>query len=415
MGGWARAIVLLAGGAIGQAGPARRGRPGERAARGWAGWLGDPRSAVLIVLGTVLILGGGRKLLKGWRSRNAVARLGARNVSVEAVEEVASHGRAGLFDLFRILGTAETETLRHAAGHALTVLWAGDQLIAEEEQAVVRRGFSVNWHARRRYPRALRRAIPIAVTYGLPFLRQDGAGMSPANLEWSHRILGAERAGLETFTPWTPGPGRAEFTINPGDFAANGPHRIEIQARVRTVGLTSSWEIALPHIPFSFELDPILQPEALLSLADSSREELMARAVRLEPASPGDGATSDYLNLNDDLVLRDPPLLIVTTPLPSDLAHTVEVELEGLSGRLAAGEIVVSGQGTGRAEPEALRRFPLGPLAPLPHDAIDRPGTRRMRVLLSADADKGWAEPEIRSIWPGQIVTDWVDVRVVRR
>ena len=198
------------------------------------------------------------------------------------------HGRAGLFDLFRILGTAETETLRHAAGHALTVLWAQDQLIAEEEQAVVRRGYSVSWHARRRYPRALRSAIPIAVSYGLPFLREDGAGITPANLEWSHRILGAERAGLEAFTPWTPGPGRAEFTINPGDFAANGPHRIEIQARVRTVGLTSSWEIALPHIPFSFELDPILQPEALLSLADASREERMARAVRLEPASPGD-------------------------------------------------------------------------------------------------------------------------------
>ena len=415
MGVWARAIVLMAGGAIGQVGPPRRGRPGVRPARSWGGWLGDPRSAVLIVLGSVLLLGGGRKLLKGWRSRGAVARLGELNVTVEAVEEAPAHGRAGLFDLFRILGTAETETLRHAAGHALTVLWAQDQLIAEEEQAVVRRGSSVNWHARRRYPRALRSPIPIAVSYGLPFLRLEGTGITPANLEWSHRILGAERAGLEAFTPWAPGPGRAQFTINPGDFAANGPHRIEIQARVRTVGLTSSWEIALPHIPFSFELDPILQPEALLSLPDSSREVMMARAVRLEPASPGDRSTSEYLNLNDDLALRDPPPLVVTTPLPSDLAHTVEVEFEDLPGRFAAGEIVLSGQGTGRAEPEASRRFPLGPLAPLPPDSIDRPGPRRMRVILNADADKGWAEPEIRSIWPGRIVTDWVDVRVVRR
>ena len=105
----------------------------------------------------------------------------------------------------------------------------------------------------------------------------------------------------------------------------------------------------------------------------------------------------------------------MTTPLPSDLAHTVEVEFEDVPGRFAAGEVVLSGQGTGRAEPEASRRFPLGPLAPLPPDAIDRPGPRRMRVILSADADKGWADPEIRSIWPGRIVTDWVDVRVVRR
>ncbi len=415
MGVWARAIVLLAGTAIGQAGPPRRGRPGGRPARGWGGWLADPRSAVLIVLGSVLLLGGGRKLLKGWRSRGAVARLGDLNVTVEAIEGATAHGRAGLFDLFRILGTAETEMLRHAAGHALTVLWAQDQLIAEEEQAVVRRGYTVNWHARRRYPRALRSAIPIAVSYGLPFLRREGAGVTPANLEWSHRILGAERAGLEAFTPWTPGPGRAEFTINPGDFEGKGPHRIEIQARVRTIGLTTSWEIALPHIPFSFELDPILEPEGLLGLADSSREEWLARAVRLEPGMPGDGSTSDYLNLNDDLALRDPPQLVVTTPLPSDLAHTVELEFDDLPGRFAAGEIVLSGQGTGRAEPEASRRFPLGPLAPLPPDSIDRPGPRRMRVILSADPGKGWANPEIRSIWPGRIVTDWVDVRVVRR
>ena len=414
MGVWVRTVVLLAGGAIGQAGPPRRGRPGARPARGWR-WLGDPRSAVLIALGSVLLLGGGRKLLTGWRSRNAVARLGELNVTVEAIEEAAAHGRAGLLDLFRILGTAETEALRHAAGHALTVLWAQDQLIAEEEQAVVRRGYTVNWHARRRYPRALRSAIPIGVDYGLPFFRLEGAGVTPANLEWSHRILGAERAGLEAFTPWTRGPGHAEFAINPADFDGKGPHRIEIQARVRTVGLTSIWEIALPHIPFSFELDPILEPEGLMGLADSSREEWLARAVRLESAAPGERSASEYLNLNDDLALRDPPTLVVTTPLPTDLAHAAGVEFEDVRGQFAAGEIVLSGQGTGRAEPEAVRRFPLGPLAPLPLDAIDRPGPRRMRVILNADADKGWADPEIRSIWPGRIVTDWVDVRVVRR
>ena len=60
MGIWARAIALFAGGAIGQAGPQRlpRPRPGAGPARGWGGWLGDPRSAVLLVLASVLLLGG---------------------------------------------------------------------------------------------------------------------------------------------------------------------------------------------------------------------------------------------------------------------------------------------------------------------------------------------------------------------
>ena len=34
----------------------------------------------------------------------------------------------------------------------------------------MRRGYAVDWNARRRYPRALEAEIPITVTYGLPFL-----------------------------------------------------------------------------------------------------------------------------------------------------------------------------------------------------------------------------------------------------
>jgi hypothetical protein len=37
-----------------------------------------------------------------------------------------------------------------------------------------------------------------------------------------------------------------------------------------------------------------------------------------------------------------------------------------------------------------------------------------VRALLTADADKGWADPDIRSIWPEPIVTDWIEVEVVR-
>ncbi|MCP6768626.1 hypothetical protein NL529_27680, partial [Klebsiella pneumoniae] len=71
----------------------------------------------------------------------------------------------------------------------------------------------------------------------MPFLKEDGPGVRPANLEWSHRITGARRAALEDDSPWTQGAGRTSFSIVPGDFDSNGPHKLVLQTRVRTVGL----------------------------------------------------------------------------------------------------------------------------------------------------------------------------------
>jgi hypothetical protein len=415
MGLGSQAIAMLAAGVAAQVRRPSRRRGGEGSAPGWRRWLGEPRNAVLVVLGLALLVGGGRRLLQGWRARRAVGRLNEPDVTPEDVEAATAHGRAGLMDLFRILGTAKSEPLRLAAGHALAVLWARDELIAEEEKALIRRGYTVAWHARGRYPRALKAPIPIAVTYGVPFLREGDAGVGPANLEWSHRILGARRAGLESFSPWTAGPGRAEFAVIPDDFETNGPHKLILHARARTAGLTESWELDLPHIPFTIEFDPRLAVEALFTLLDESRAEAIARAVRLERSETDESEPAHYLDLSDEWALRDPPVLAVATPLPCDLAHKVEIEWEGLLGGFAAGAVVLSRQRTSREVPESVRRFPLGPLAPLPPGMIDRPGARRLRAILTADPDRGWADPDVRSIWPGTITTDWIDVAIVRR
>jgi hypothetical protein len=348
------------------------------------------------------------------RARRAVGRLGEPDPTPEAIREAAGHGRAALMDLFRILGTAADPARREAAGRALAELWAQDQLIAEEEKAVVLRGYAVAWRARRRYPRGLRVPIPFEVSFGVPFLSEDGGGIRPTDLEWSHRIAGAERAALETFSPWRAGPGRVEFTLEPGDFPTNGPHRLVLQARVRTRGLTSSWELDLPHVPLSFEFDPLLAVDALLTLPDDARGEALARAVQLRRPEAAEGE-SRYLDLGEEFALRDPPELVVATPLPCDLASTIEVELDGAPGRFGAGTLVLSGQGADAKEPPGLRRFALGPIAGLPPGAIDRPGERRLRVLLRADPDRGWADPDVRSLWPGTITTEWAPVRVVRR
>jgi len=403
-------LALLAGTAIGQGSLRTRGPRRPDTARG--GWRIEPRNAVVLALASVLLLGGGRRWLQSRRSRRAVELLAEPNVSTEAILEASRHGRAGLLELFRILGTAPEAERRDAAGRALAILWAQDQLIAEEEKAIVTRGFDVTWQARRRYPRRLGVPIPIAVSFGVPFLRgQETAGVLPANLQWCHRVRGSERASLEQFSDWKAGPGRLQFDLEPGDFPANGPHTLVLEARVRTAGLTESWELDLPHVPFRFEFDPLLEVDALLALADDARAEEVARAVILEPGDSG----ATYLDLNEDLALRDPPELAVAVPLPSDLAHRVEVEFEGIEGRFPAGGVLLSGQGTREPGPRGVRRFPLGPIRGLSAGAIDRAGTRRMRAILTADPGRGWADPGIRSIAPGTVETGWVDVRVIRR
>jgi hypothetical protein len=406
-------------------GPQGEGTPAARVGRRALGratgrsWLSEPRSLVWLTLAAAALFGGWRKLLFGWRARKAVGRLGAPNVTPEEIGAAAEHGRAGVWELLRIFGSTQSEAQRQAAGAALARLWLLDQLVAEEEQAVIRRGYTVTWNARRRYPRAIAAPIPISVAYEVPFLQEGGQRVEPANLEWSHRVLGARRAALEEFSPWKAGPGRASFTIVPGDFDTNGPHRLALVTRVRTAGLTDSWTIEPPHMPFSFEFDPVLQLDAILALPDAIRDEAVARAIRLEPAVADDDAPASYLSLSDEWALRNPPRLAVALPLPCDLAHKAFVEIEGVPSSIAASQIVLSGQGLAHpksAESEhAVRLFELGPLSALASASIERPGTRRMRVRLQADPAAGWADPEVRSIWPGHAETNWIEVEIVRR
>jgi hypothetical protein len=382
-------------------------------------WVSEPKAVVWIALAAALLVGGGRKLLLAWRARKAIARLEAPNVTTEEIEAVAEHGRAGVGELLRIFSTSESGPQRQASGRALARLWLLDQLVAEEEKAIVRRGYNATWNARRRYPRALRAEVPIVVTYDVPFLKDDGRHVGPANLEWSHRMLGARRAALEEFSPWTAGDGRVACSIFPGDFETNGPHRLVLETRVRTAGLTDSWAIDLPQVPFNFEFDPILRLDAILTLADATRDESIARAIRLEPAVVDNGEPARYLPLGGEWTIRNPPRVAVATPLAADLAHSISIEFEGLSGRYPAGRLILSGQGlapVGSTESRPMiRRFELGPIAPLPATFIERPGVRRARIVIEADLDRGWADPDIRSIWPGRTETNWVDVEIVRR
>ena len=381
-------------------------------------WLSEPKAVIWLALAVAVLVGGGRRLIAWWHAQGncSIGRPQRHHGGDRSRSRVWQDWGLRAATHFQL---GASEQARLAAGSSLARLWLLDQLVAEEEQAVVRRGFTVTWSARRRYPRSLTTEIPIAVTYEVPFLDDSGRRVDPKNLEWSHRVLGARRMTLEEFSPWTPGAGRVAFTIFPGDFETNGPHRLVLQARVRTLALTDSWEIEPPHVPFLFEFDPILKLDAILTLPDATRDELFARSIRLEPAAVAAGENSTYISLGAEWALRDPPRLAVALPLPCDLAHEISIEIEGIVGRLAGGSLVVSGQGPVRqgspATEAVVRSFNLGPISGLPPHSIERPGPRSMRLWLEAAPDHGWADPAVRSIWPGQLQTDWVDVEIVRR
>ncbi|WP_422926210.1 hypothetical protein [Singulisphaera sp. PoT] len=411
----AQVAAFLGALATAQARQVQRRRPIATKQSFWSRWLSEPRNAVFLLLATSILFGGGRKLHHAWRARKAVGRLYEDNLDEAAILQTSEFGRAGVIDLFRILGTGETERIRNAAGQALARLWAQDELVKEEEIALVRRGFQVNWKARRRYPRALDAPLPIRVTYGIPFLEEGGQGISPEQLEWSHRIIGARRAALEEFSPWRTGLQEHLFTLIPTDFETNGPHKLVLQVRVRTVGLTESWEIELPHMPFQFEFDPRLAPESLFAQHDSARVASMNGALGLNEVEPDDEAPARYLSLNDELAIRNPPMISIAPSLASDLAHQVEVAFEGVEGTFRSGSVILSTEDATKLVESEHQGFELTSFEGFPIDAIERPGTLKMKLLLKANPHLGWAEPSIRSIWPGTIETRWVEVRVVRR
>lgn len=379
---------------------------------GLGGWLTDSRNVVLLVLGAAFVIGGGRRLLANLRSRGAIRRLADPDVTADELLDAAKFGRDAASELARLQASAKPAEIRDAAGRALAKLWAENELVAEEEKAIVVRGAEIEWIGRRRYPRLLQKPIRLAATYRLPFLSEDT--IAPAAIQWSTRVVGADRASLETYSPWHSGPGRVDVEIDPRGKADSGPHRVALQAKVRTNGLSTNWEVELPERPFAFELDPRLNVGALFANEDADDAAQIKCRVQLR-TSEAMPAEPRFVVLPNGLVLRDPPELCVTQPIDCDLAHAMFLEFDGRDGRVPCGEVLLPGSGSVRETEETARtvRIPVAAIQGALPPGIDAPGDYRVRAVLVADPELGWSDPNARAIWPGTIVTDWVSVRIM--
>ena len=372
-------------------------------------WYTQPRGYVWLVLLLALAAGGGRKLLQSIRARRLVRRLGEGELDQADILAAADHGRLALPELFELLEVGRPDSIRRAAGQALMRLWSADELIAEEEKAVTTRLFNVHWHARRRYPGKLQTPIHFNVAFGLLGLEAEGAGLQPHQLEWSWRIRGAARVSLEQFTPWQAVQNPIRFEIDSVDLQGSTEKSIAFQARVRTAGLTSRWELDLPQVPFRFELDDRLEVSAILTTPDAQTEELIKNGVQLELLSTSEeSGNSSYIPIDPSLAIAG-ELALNLEQLPADLAHQAILEFENLDLSLSAGAIVKL---SGMADGPARKRVPVQ-LKPVERTTV-QPGTYRVRLILSPNPDLGWAHADVRAVWPQRIETDWQQVHVVR-
>ena len=120
----------------------------------------------------------------------------------------------------------------------------------------------------------------------------------------------------------------------------------------------------------------------------------MEKAIRLVPPDVDQvGRVPRFFPINADLAVRDLPSLEISGPLTCDLAHAVELEFEGISERLPAGEVIAHGHASDADNPQQIREYPLGRIGFDAKLAIERPGARKIRARLIPDPDHGWADP----------------------
>jgi hypothetical protein len=366
------------------------------------GWLLQPRNFVFGVLASGVVFGGGYKLWQAWNTRKRLNRLNAEDVAPNEIVAAADLGRVASHELFELLKKSRDPERRRAAAQALSRLWVADELVGEEEQAIVRHGHRVTWHARRVYPRAISRPIPIIARFDFDFFRENG-GIASRDIELSTRVMGAHRVSLESFSPWARPAAPLRFDIEPRDFAGRGPHTLRLEAKVRPVGLTSTWEVELPASTFNIEFDEHMRVESILTQPDAGRAALVDGSIRLVAE-----ATAVPAPVGGGFALRYLPTLELAPPLPFDLAAHASIEIDGCNGRVPAGQVVVLAGDSAR---HTLSLYVSGN-PPVP--AIDHAGYYRARVVLTPDPEFAWSAPAVRSAWPEPIATAWTEIEVVR-
>lgn len=382
--------------------------------------MADPRRWMFISVVAFLMFGGGRKWLKSIHGRRLADKIAHGTANPDEILGSYRYGRVVVQDLFEALTGGASDEIRHSAFEALVRLWQADELIAEEEKAIVTRSFQIKWNHRRKYPVSLNGTFDISATYGLFELKDSELQRWLSDhSRWSYRIQGTRRAVDEQWKQNLCDPPFALTEINSRDFPENTVHRIALFVRFRTFNQTSNWEIELPSQPTSFEWDLNLELNALLAPIVESELDVFTNAMNWQPASlPGPGQEGPRLvQISPGFAIHNPPETVISSPLPRDLSHAVFIELQGVTGLIPAGEWLIACRKSSENLFQSYRsgsHWDVSPDSYIDDQLIGHAGRFQMRLVLKPIAHRGWANPEIRSVFNSKISFPWVEIEIVR-
>ncbi len=219
-------------------------------------WLSEPRTTVLVVLGGVVLLGGGRRLLQGWKARKAVARLSEPDITPARRSSRLPSLAAPVFP--SCFGSSASRLPRpYATPPAGRLPCSGHTISSLPRKSKPWSAGVIPWSGSpgAATPGHCRSEIPIRATYGLPFLAGGWTGNQagrPGMVAPYYRcpprsargILGLDAGSgqgrvrhhssrLRHQWPSPPGPADQGADAGPDRLLADRPAAYSLQLRVR--------------------------------------------------------------------------------------------------------------------------------------------------------------------------------------
>jgi hypothetical protein len=178
--------------------------------------------------------------------------------------------------------------------------------------------------------------------------------------------------------------------------------------------------LELPATNSSFEWDDYLQTDALKAPFSDEEANQMNKALQWVPIAGSDqvALTLNHVNISPEFAVANPPRCMVERPLPRDLAHQIYLEIQGVSRMVPVGEWVVALRNSDSVwNHEAEVTCPPWEISPedlLSDSEISRAGNHMIRLILEPVTHRGWANPDVRSVFSGRIEMPWINVELVR-
>ncbi|MFM7317670.1 MAG: hypothetical protein ACKO5E_12055, partial [bacterium] len=358
-------------------------KPGQRREIPPQSPVGDPRRWVFIAVVAFLLLGGARKWLAASRGRKMADRIADGQASLDEIRQAARHGRAVLPDLLGMLADGKSDEMKSAAFESLIQLWQADELIAEEEKAIITRAFQVEWKQRRKYPRDYDGNFQILGFISLPKIQDESRIVwLSEHLRWETRVTGTRKATDDQWQMIPPDEMQLQIQMESRDFPEDCVHRVMLFTRVTTHGLTSNWTLDLPGQATSFEWDQHLKSAALKADFDEKEALIMQEALTWDCNADPDTIGSQLIALSPGFAIHRPPVALLRIPLPRDLAHDAVLEIDEISSKIKLKNYVIASRGSAITLQKQFKMIPLEIKRLIDDSAISRAGKYRARINL---------------------------------